>query len=115
MYQYSILLIGGIKIDITTEEVPFVQAALKAKDPCIIIGDKSFAHHQFSAILPKDEADFIEKSNLQIKGFFRCRKYGVIHKIGLSCTCSETGEIDPQLKKLADKSLNQPTQKWLKK
>lgn len=93
--MYSIVLIGGNKIDITEEELPKVQVAINSKLPCIIIGKRSFAYHQFSMILPKEEADFHEKMQLRQKGYFRCRKYGVIHKLGDKCACATTGEVSP--------------------
>lgn len=95
--MYSIILINKTKIDITAEELPGLQAAINRKDPCIIIGPYSFAHHQFATILPKDEADFNEKMELSIRGFYRCRKYGVIHKLGTNCSCKETGDINPAI------------------
>lgn len=97
MFEFSVLLINKVKIDITREELPVVQAAIKAKDPCIIIGDRSFSHHQFTTILPKAEADFLEKQRLREKGFYKCRKYGTIHKLGETCNCKDTGDHDPRL------------------
>ena len=95
--MYSIILMNKTKIDITNEELPIVQAAINRREACIIIGPYSFAHHQFSTILPKEEADFQEKMDLRIKGFYRCRKYGSIHKLGSFCDCKETGESNPIL------------------
>lgn len=101
--MYSIILIGKTKIDITAEELPEVQAAINRKDPCIIVGKRSFAHHQFAAILPKEEADFQEKMELRQKGYFRCRKFGSLHKLGDKCDCELTGEMNPAL--LSDQKL----------
>lgn len=113
LFKYSILLIGNIKIDITEEELPIVQAALKAKDPCIIIGSRTFAHHQFSTILPIEEANFLEKMRLREKGFWKCRKYGVLHKVGETCACKETGEADPLLIEEQKNALPEPSSKLI--
>lgn len=95
--MYTISLIGGIRIVITEAELPAVQAAISNRDPLIIIGKRSFAYHQFSNILPKEEADFMEKMELRVKGFYRCKK-GVVHKLGDGrCDCNDTGNMDPRL------------------
>jgi len=101
--MFSILLINNIKIDITNEELPLVQAAIARKDNLIIIGSRSFAYHQFSSILPKEEADFYEKMRLREKGFLRCKR-GVIHKINEYCNCIEIGEGDPKIIKNLDEN-----------
>jgi len=95
--MFSIMLIGNIKIDITEAEVPKVVNAINSKVPVIKIGKRFFAHHQFANILPKEEADFIEKTRLREKGFYKCRKYGTVHKLGDLCDCKDTGNIDPRL------------------
>lgn len=96
MFSHSIILINDVKIDITKEELPMIQEEIKAKNPCIIVGDRTFPYHQYSTILPKNEADFREKMRLREKGFWKCKR-GLIHKVGENCDCKETGEIDPVL------------------
>lgn len=93
---------NNVKIDITEVELPLVVNAINAKTPVIKIGNRFFAYHQFTTILPKKEADFMEKMRLQEKGMYRCKKYGVIHKLGVNCTCKETGEIDPRIQELLE-------------
>lgn len=95
--MFSIMLINNVKIDISDDEVVPVVNAINAKTPVIKIGKRFFAHHQFATILPKEEADFIEKTRLREKGFFKCRKYGTIHKLGETCNCKDTGDHDPRL------------------
>lgn len=102
--MYSIILINNIHIPILDSEVPDVVKAVSGKNSVIKVGDKFFAYHQFAAILPKDEAEFLEKMRLREKGFFKCRKYGVVHKIGDNCDCKDKGVVDPQIQGI-DRSL----------
>lgn len=96
MKMYSILLMGNAKIDVNEKELLAVQAAISRKDPLIIIGERSFAAHQFCSTLPKAEADFLEKMRLREKGFLRCKR-GSIHKMGEKCECKEIGEGHPDI------------------
>lgn len=97
MKMFSIILINNIHIPILDSEVPEVVEAITYKTPVIKVGEKFFAYHQFATILPKDEADFLEKMRLRERGFFKCRKYGVVHKLGDNCDCKDKGMIDPQI------------------
>lgn len=93
--MFSILLIGGKKIDITPEQVAVIRKNIDALK-FISVGNYTFPASQIALILPKGEADFLEKMELRTKGFYRCKR-GTIHKIGDGrCDCSEIGEIDPR-------------------
>lgn len=94
--MYSILLINGHKIDITEEQFMTIRHNINNLKN-IALGNYLFPSHQIAVILPKTEADFREKMELRTKGFYRCKSYGVIHKLGENCECKATGEIAPQL------------------
>lgn len=94
--MYSIILINKHKVDITEEQFMAIRQNIDNRKN-IAIGKYIFPTHQISMILPKNEADFLEKMELRVKGFYRCRAYGVIHKLGEKCECKETGEQAPQL------------------
>ena len=88
-FMFSILLIGGQKIDVTEEQLNTVLSLIdQRKDIIRLPNGKGFARHQFASYMPKEEADFMEKMQLRQKGFFRCKKYSAIHKLGDRCDCS---------------------------
>lgn len=89
-FMFSILLIGGQKIDVTEEQLKEVLLLIeKRKDVINLPNNRGFARHQFASYMPKEEADFMEKMQLRQKGFFRCKKYSAIHKLGDRCDCSQ--------------------------